>query len=203
MGYNWEEIFKSKSNKELYRIYKGDTTLPVEAKAYAERELELRKFDFNNMEANRDGWKLERLAGDEIIEAKTNSPIKVYYTKYHYPLFFAGILLVVFVLNDFNADINRSSITTFVALTVLMFIYVWINNYFYKKRERERIERRAEIVRLTEKLRNEGLLTNGSPIVEELKRNARDTIESDKKMAKIGTVVLVIWLIAWLIEEFL
>lgn len=39
MGYNWEKIFKNKSDKELHKIYLGRTTLTGEATSFAGKEL--------------------------------------------------------------------------------------------------------------------------------------------------------------------
>ncbi len=49
MDYNWKEIFKEKSNNELFKIFLGDSYLPEETKKFAKKELLNRNFDFNNM----------------------------------------------------------------------------------------------------------------------------------------------------------
>jgi hypothetical protein len=50
MDYDWQEIFKEKTNKELYDIYCGRSGLPVSAVEFAKIELEKRNFNFENIE---------------------------------------------------------------------------------------------------------------------------------------------------------
>jgi hypothetical protein len=54
MTYNWEKIFQEKSTKELYSIYSGKSMLPDSAIPFAKRELEERKFDFDDDETNKE-----------------------------------------------------------------------------------------------------------------------------------------------------
>ena len=68
MSYNWEEICKNKTNKELYAIYNGKTQLPKEIESIAKNELDKRGFNFNKMEDNENGWKLSSLVEEEIME---------------------------------------------------------------------------------------------------------------------------------------
>jgi len=49
MDYNWQEIFKEKSDRELFQIYKGRTTLQGEPQKFAEMELNNRGFNFNDL----------------------------------------------------------------------------------------------------------------------------------------------------------
>jgi len=50
MDYNWTEIFKEKSTKELYEIYCGQSFLPLSAVLFAKKELEARNFDFKGFD---------------------------------------------------------------------------------------------------------------------------------------------------------
>ena len=70
MTYNWKEIFKSKSDLELYKIHIGETILNNEAKEFAEEELKSRDFDFNNLEKHKRKWELERLIEEDRYESK-------------------------------------------------------------------------------------------------------------------------------------
>jgi len=65
MDYNWGEIFKNKTNKELYKIYLGDTLLPLETKVFAFNELKKRKFDFDNLSKEKKKFELERLIEEQ------------------------------------------------------------------------------------------------------------------------------------------
>ena len=53
MDYNWEEIFRKKNDKELYKIYIGEQKLNLEAKEYAKRELEKRNFNFERSQTSK------------------------------------------------------------------------------------------------------------------------------------------------------
>jgi hypothetical protein len=48
MDYDWKEILKEKSDRELYDIYCGKSALPVSAVEFAKTELENRKFNFED-----------------------------------------------------------------------------------------------------------------------------------------------------------
>jgi len=66
--YNWPEILKNKSRKELYDIYLGKSLLNSEAEKYAEIELRNIGFKFDNLELEKEKMELESL-----IEEKTSS----------------------------------------------------------------------------------------------------------------------------------
>jgi len=61
MKYNLTEIFKNKTNCELYGIYLGQTSLSTEQRDYARVELENRNFNFKNMDKQSYKWDLENL----------------------------------------------------------------------------------------------------------------------------------------------
>ncbi len=65
MGYNWTEIFKKKTNKELYKIYLGKSSLGSEVEEFARIELESRNFNFKNLDKQRQKWELENLIEEE------------------------------------------------------------------------------------------------------------------------------------------
>ncbi|MBU1369585.1 MAG: hypothetical protein KJ578_04135 [Bacteroidetes bacterium] len=68
MSYNWEKIFKSKTDKELYEIFLGRKQLGAEAKKFAEVELKSRNFKFDNIDSHKKKWTLEKLIEDERNE---------------------------------------------------------------------------------------------------------------------------------------
>jgi hypothetical protein len=65
MSYDWEEILKQKTNKELYQIYLGKSHLPKVVSEKAKKELLNRNFDFNNIQSYKNGWKLKNLREEE------------------------------------------------------------------------------------------------------------------------------------------
>jgi hypothetical protein len=65
MEYNWKEIFKNKTDRELYDIYLGRTSLNSEQREFAGIELENRNFNFENLDRQRKKWELEHLIEEE------------------------------------------------------------------------------------------------------------------------------------------
>ena len=65
MEYNWTEIFKNKTDRELYDIYLGQTSLNAEQRDFARIELENRNFNFKNLDRQRKKWELENLIEEE------------------------------------------------------------------------------------------------------------------------------------------
>jgi hypothetical protein len=53
MEYNWTEIFKNKTDRDLYDIYLGQTSLNSEQRDFARIELENRNFNFGNLAKQR------------------------------------------------------------------------------------------------------------------------------------------------------
>jgi len=207
MNYDWEEIFKSKTNKELYDIVCGKTTLTSEAITYAKSELENRNFDFENMEANKDAWNLSSLieeydyANLEILRSKFNHvSIK------RYLLIIAGTAIILLVFNKIqNQDLSflyNALLISFIIISIL----VVINNYISKKQKEKQNKRRDRIVALTEKLKKQNQLDYGTPIFNEIKRQSEKKSEGIQVLSQIGFFIagtmLLILLIKFLIMIF-
>jgi len=65
MTYNWEEIFKSKSDKELLQIYQGKTMINGDAIEFAKHELLNRGVDFENLDNYYKRKKIESMLADK------------------------------------------------------------------------------------------------------------------------------------------
>ena len=61
--YDWQNIFKNKTEKELLKIYSGDSGLNYEAEIHAGLELKNRDFDFATV-AQIHNRKVEELKSD-------------------------------------------------------------------------------------------------------------------------------------------
>lgn len=190
MNYNWEQIFKDKSNHELYEIYCGESNLPDLTIPFAKRELENRNFDFENMEANRDAWKLSNLIQDEdIYESEvmmrklTHVSLNVYLL-----VIFGIIILFLFVIPD--ALLTGLPIIISVATLLILF-----NNFIYKIQQEKIIKVRNEKRELIAKLEKENLLETQSPIFNELTRERG----KNQKSIRILLLALVITAVMFLI----
>ena len=132
MDYNWEEIFKSKTTKELYEIYRGSTYLPEETISIAKQELERRDFDFNNLEYYHALWKIESIS-DEIDYFNFDLSFRRFYPPYYILIFIAVISIITtyFTWNDTKGRINPYLMTVILLFYVVAFLS---SNYFYNKR---------------------------------------------------------------------
>ncbi|MBK6967002.1 MAG: hypothetical protein IPH20_24635 [Bacteroidales bacterium] len=154
MEYNWTEIFKNKSTRELYNIYLGKSALGSEQGEYARIELENRKFDFENLDKQRRKWELENL----IEEEKSYNSIffRSYRSWEHLimgiiGLVFTSISLILLLRHYLTGKQTGDLAGTFFALIFgLAFTIIGFVNY-RKKRARE-IFRKNRLRELIDKL---------------------------------------------------
>lgn len=152
MDYNWTEIFKNKTTRELYDIYLGKSILGPEHKEYARIELERRNFDFDNLDKQRKKWELERL----IEEEKSNyfipfrSPRSWEYLFMGFGGFLFGLNCLIAILQYYiyHKPIGSVSAAFFGLMFGVAFVLVGLLNFrrsrkreaFRKKRQRELID---------------------------------------------------------------
>jgi hypothetical protein len=99
-NYNWNEIFKGKDEKELVRIYSGDSHLDFEAEIYAGIELQNRNFDFSMIQQVHKR-KTDQLASEiEELEKITFRNSKFYQKQVTSGIGF--FFLILFVALNFN-----------------------------------------------------------------------------------------------------
>jgi len=158
MNYDWEKIFKGKTNKELYQIYLGNTHLPKQTSNYAKKELENRNFDFNDMQNNKAAWKLKDLIEEETYDYLWNPSLFFIPYKYFIPIIVAGILIFLYFHRGIP-EVVASIFFIFIITTSIL-----INNYYYKKQ----IRIHNEIRDLTANLKKNNKLTNDSIEVREI-----------------------------------
>ncbi len=139
MRYNWEEIFKTTSSEDLYRIYKGYSLKPKEAIPFAKKELERRGFDFNDMDNNKKRWQLINALEDKELEHIGTQTRETFYIPFKYlPLVLAGLgLLVYFIIREENKPFDWNEFWFLMGFfTILILVNNTISMYRYKTRKR-------------------------------------------------------------------
>lgn len=193
MEYNWQEIFENKSNEELYKIYIGESFLPNEAQQFAKFELESRNFDFNNIENHQAAWKLERLRlEDKLDEVDMNShnhKLHIISSKvYLISLLIFTILLILF--NYFNNYNQLALILELPIAYAILTLSRYINNHSFKQRLNKRKRRIEKIINLSNLLRDNKLLNEGSPISIDIEQSEK--IESENARTYQKAVLILI-----------
>ena len=147
MDYDWKQIFKNKTNNELYDIVIGKVVLSNNAVKFAKLELEKRNFDFSNMEANKKAWKLSNL-----IEEEHNAQLEITGRKFSYIslkiylLIVLGFVLVYFYLNYYTKTTFEDGL--FITYITIITFLVVLNNFIHlkqKKFHKERVRKIQEI----------------------------------------------------------
>jgi hypothetical protein len=200
MDYNWEEIFKDKSNKDLYDIYIGNSTLPKSTIPLAKRELENRNFDFEDMETNRAAWKLNNLIQEEDFYESQVSMRKLNFIPLKYYLLTVLVLVIVFLF--LVPKTHENLFTGFPMLLALVSVFYFSNNYISKKQQEKIDKIKNEKHDLIEKLEldfeNEELLDEENPIVKDIK------LERNRNFNRIEimiSVTIVLALLLWIVRR--
>ena len=194
MEYDWEKIFENKTNKELYDIVTGKTTLPKETRNIAKQELERRNFDFNNMEANKAAWQVSEIIEEEDI---ANLGIFVRKAKFIplriYILIIIGIVIFYFLINE-NA-INPMPFNVFIFFNLLATFLIWLNNFMYKKQSEAHIKRIEKLNSLKKELKELNSLKQDSPIQKEFIRQKKKQFEELKVLLFITGILFVAFIL--------
>lgn len=154
MDYNWPEIFKKKTDKELYSIYIGETTLLGEPQKYAEEELKRRKFNFNDLTSFKKKNQLNRLVEEEeSLDSSFGriSPERLNMVRNGFFLFFI-VCLLIFIFTwpgPSKSEPHHYNILYFAAITAVM---TAILHYFYKRELLRRKHRNKKIKALKKEL---------------------------------------------------
>lgn len=155
MSYNWEKIFKSKSDKELYKIITGKTLLGGDAKHFAQKELNIRGFDLNNIEKHKKKWELESLIKEH--DTKNNS---FFFQRNSFQFLITGIIAIITLIvltldfflgfSDFSAQQEQK---LFYAFTVLFLLGMAIISLWqYKVISKKEIKQKSRIKELINEL---------------------------------------------------
>jgi len=196
MNYDWEKIFKNKSNRELYDIFIGKKILSKKAVEIAKSELERRKFDFSKVKDYHDVWELGSIISEE--EFSEFNDRTTYVSLRNYLFVVIGITLISFLLNKYtNTKISTEFILILIGYSTFA---VLLENYTYRRKKRARNNRINRIKELKRNLDNEGLLDKNNPLYEELLRLRKENKESLDVWMKIFIVVSLIALIIVIIK---
>ena len=148
--YNWENIFKSKSESELLEIYRGDSHLNYEAEIHAGLELKNRNFDFNDEKIKEVHLRKIESLQNELSEFKNLEYKKSDYYKNQKYYFFGIILLIVLlVTNDINSDNEfhfYKAIIYLATFSVSFLTAKWNYNRFKQNKEKT-IKNKTELLK--------------------------------------------------------
>ena len=145
MSYNWQKIFKRKSEMELYKIYTGETQLNSEAIKFAKKELQNRNFDFNTI----DEFKYQsdkKIEEDKEKENIENLKYGIKNPSRYILIIFFGLCILLLVKSVFTVEYispfsNNSDLQTFSFSTPLGLILIIIGiigllrNQYRKKKK--------------------------------------------------------------------
>ena len=152
MTYNWEEIFKSKSDSELYEIFIGKSYLNSEAVDFAKAELLKRSFDFENIEKYQKKRELKRLIDEEQYERKRAKPLNLnseYYLFLGITGLFSAILIIIGFYYYKSIDF---SIQDFVFSLIVSISACLTGFIVYKRKKKREKYRKTKIEQLKDDL---------------------------------------------------
>jgi len=197
--YDWEKIFESKTNKELYDIVTRKVVLSKEAIDIAKQELSNRGFDFNNMDANYAAWQMSAL----IKEAEEDNRIELSGSRLHIPL--KTLPIVILIISLLYLGINNLTSYTIpmgmaIYLSLISIVVILLNNYQMKKLKQNQKNRIEKIKELKEKLDKENLLNENSHIRDEL---VRQRIEDSKQKTRLNYIMIISLIIGLIIYYLL
>ena len=201
MDYNWQEIFKEKSNKELYDIYCGNSFLPISVLEFAKKELENRNFDFKDTKNMIMELKVEALAEEA-------SRINLFLQKRPHVSLKSGlitmlILLFLFILFSQYYDIPiifPILISGFASLGFL--IDSLITNYIRKKKF-IRLEKIEKEIRSLISQQNQNNNKEDTLSMFDFDKIVQTKVLSDLKQDRNLAIVVVLILITILLIKFI
>ena len=198
MTYDWKEIFKNKTTRELYDIYSGKSALPEEPVQFAKEELDKRNFDFKNIGLFKESSKLEDITADIDylslgINRRTRFSIYAYLILI---LVFIPATYIVFKIK--KIDIN----TLYIILPsciIILTITILITNLIYKirfKKLRDLIKIRLEIIKEFE---DKGLIQEKLLLLENIEKQSDSRFKNVQKTNNILFIIATVMLILYAI----
>ena len=198
MDYDWQKIFKEKTDHELYSIYQGQSQLPKCTIEFAKNELESRNFDFDKIDQHKLSWKILGLINEEqdserqtTIGNRTFNPLKFFIILQVFTL----VIVFLFSFFIFKDKDYLGAIAVFSILSVMLTIIFLINNYIYIRiviRQTKRIE---EINKLNKEADEQSQIITKYPQIEDIEYRKEMELNLRKKLIFIGITLLFIFLL--------
>ena len=190
MSYNWEKIFKQKSTKELYDIFRGRTTLTGEAIDFAKKELDNRGFNNQEMESTRISWQISELIKDERLEEHDVFNQNVQLFSSVNAVVFSGIIVIALLIALY---INPDILTTYETLFTISVVIILAASQIIanKRRSRKKEQRRQKLESLLEKLKSssdEETFTNYQ------KEFIQEREKLDRKLSRTKRLWTMLWI---------
>lgn len=141
MEYDWKEIFKTKSDQELYEIYKGFSSLPKDVIPIALNELKSRNFNFEDIEYYKLLWRIKHLQEIQNFYKRDNQSYKEFYISWNYLIPFIFLLYLIHWFFSYFTIHKIEMILWFTMFIVFSgLISLIINLYHIKKKDKITIE---------------------------------------------------------------
>jgi hypothetical protein len=203
MTYNWTEILKNKTDKELYDIHLGKTLLPKTVQQLSKQELISRQFDFNNIDKHKLAWQLTRIVEEENYEKIRDKRASFLYINFRQFL----IIIIVFLTASLLIYlINKESnyISNEFLLIGILFISLGsiLTNYLYKKEKAYLNRREAKKRQIIHELKKDNLIKNEEPILKDILRYVKTDYEISKTQEKIGLTSVYLILVSLCVIAF-
>ncbi|MFN8211763.1 MAG: hypothetical protein U0T33_12480 [Bacteroidales bacterium] len=199
MQYNWTEILKEKTSKELYDIYSGNSFLPDEVIPFARLELENRHFNLTDVESLKDSFKLENI--EEELDNLCIELSKRPYFNLKTSLIVISLLItfIVVLLKLQNINFNDLPPIFWIASIAIVVFIMLLDNYIYKKLFQKFKNLEDKKTELLTKFERRGLNDQKLRLIDELsaqsKLRIQEAIRINRFVAAIMFLILTISLI--------
>jgi len=200
MYYNWIEIFKEKSTKELYEIFCGNSLLPNATIPLAKKELERRNFDFISTTVIKDSLKLSEIEEqlDYLIIELNRKPRLPLKQEFIIIGLVALLLFFVFKNSDSNVIMFLIPITT-----VLLIIAVGIDYFIYKRLLVKIDILNSKKLSLLKRFDDKGLLLEKNKVIEEISNQSKIRLQKAHRLNRILGHVITIGFVIYTIIYFI
>ena len=201
MDYDWTEILKEKSTRELYDIYCGNSFLPETVIPIAKLELEKRHFNFEDIESLKDTFKLEDL--EQALDSIYVELSRRTYFNFKNSII-AASFIIIFILIAFkvqNITFYPHSLLIWTVLLCLISFMILLNNFIYKRLflKFKRLEaRKSDIL---EKFEKRGLNHQRLKLIEDLSSQSMKRLQEYRRVNNILLLILTLVLTLYLIVK--
>ena len=202
MQYNWTEILKEKTSKELYDIYSGNSFLPDEVIPFARLELENRHFNLTDVESLKDSFKLENI--EEELDNLCIELSKRPYFNLKTSLIVISLLItfIVVLLKLQNINFNDLPPIFWIASIAIVVFIMLLDNYIYKKLFQKFKNLEDKKTELLTKFERRGLNDQKLRLIDELSAQSKLRIQEAIRVNKfIAAIMFIIVTISVIIKS--